>query len=462
MLRCVSADATPAPRDATTIITAARAELVSGDAQTAFATLRGLLSYPASLLTEPAQKALLQDAVAALADASLPIAGEVFGATIAAAAREIDDPEALYDAAYALYEESQYAVAATLLARANQLRPGSAKIVTELASNLEALMLYRVAAMVIEASGLIGHDGFVSYLAIFYDVMCGNHARARERLPLLDDASEQVAQMRERVRAMIERAEALVDAEIALDDRALTAWHAAINGSVLLHESPHGYDDPMHGRYAFVADSPSRMREGLDRLRAVLDAASIRPARIIAAPDRASRILAMAAAEVFALPLESWDIDTHGLVENALVVVWDMRAVGDEQFLTAMHAHAPGRVLFAHASCWTAPFAYAADVTTLLHQVVTHPYLGGALRPNPETGVVERAAPDTRDDAALVAEIVAAGDDGFPSHTPLSLPIAVINALSGLSEETRVALLRGHGQRLRERSGSPVLSARFD
>ena len=50
------------------------------------------------------------------------------------------------------------------------------------------------------------------------------------------------------------------------------AWvhKGALNGSVLLSESPHGYDEPMRGRYAFLQDSPALIRLGIERLRQVL------------------------------------------------------------------------------------------------------------------------------------------------------------------------------------------------
>ena len=475
-----TAEGNAAQLDAKTILDSARAELNNGDAQTAFATLRGLLAYPARLLQRDAGSAegstvsagsaaaggfdrvLLVPALAALADAALPIAGDAFAAKLSEAARAIDEPDALYDAAYVLYEERQFSVAATLLAHANRVAPGSPKIVAELGSNLEALMRHADASAVLEASGLVGQDGFASYLAIYYDVMCGNIARAKTRLPMLADAPGEVAQMCARVRGMIDRADALAAANVSTSDRALTAWHAAINGTLLLHESPHGYDTPMHGRYAYVSDSPGLMREGLDRLRAVLRASGVKVTRVIAAPERGSRILARAAAKLLELPFEAWSVAAHagGSGENALVVVWDLRTVEDDAFLKAMHHHAPGRVLFAHASCWTEPFAYAPDVTTYLHQVVTHPYLGGALRVNPETKQTEREPPDAREEDVLAAEILAAGHSD-PSETPVDLPIAVMAALASLPEETRPGILRGHGTRLRERAGSPVSSARF-
>lgn len=69
--------------------------------------------------------------------------------------------------------------------------------------------------------------------------------------------------------------------------------------------------------------------------------------------------------------------------------------------LRHLRQHRAGEVLFAHASGWVDPFPFAPDVTTLLGHSITHPYLGGALRVDPESKQVVRAGPDTLDDAVL-------------------------------------------------------------
>jgi hypothetical protein len=252
---------------------------------------------------------------------------------------------------------------------------------------------------------------------------------------------------------MVTRAEALRAAGLSLEGLALTAWQAAINGTVLLHESPHGYESPMHGRYAFVSDSAGLQREGLERLKAVLTAANAAPARIVSAPGRESHLLGLAASRVLNAPVTPW---TPGAERGALVVAWTLERVPDDAFLEALQSHAPASRLFVHASSWVEPFGYAPDVTTLLQQTITHPYAGGALRVDPVTRAVKPVEPDTRSDEALVEEVLAAPISDA-SQTTVEHVLKVTRALA----PTRVGLFADGGRRLRQRAGGPVQSNRF-
>lgn len=50
---------------------------------------------------------------------------------------------------------------------------------------------------------------------------------------------------------------------------------------------------------------------------------------------------------------------------------------------------APRQLLLEHATCWTDPPAIAADVTTLLHQLVVAPWEGGAADDRPDQEVAD-------------------------------------------------------------------------
>ena len=196
------------------------------------------------------------------------------------------------------------------------------------------------------------------------------------------------------------------------------------------------------------------MRQGIERVGRVLADRALLPARVVAAPDRASRILAGATARVLDLPLVHWAGEETA---EGLVTVWSMDAVGDAAFLQALKDHRPGQVLFVHASSWVDPFPYAPDVTTYLHQFVTNPYTGGALRV--VEGETVRAEPDPRGDDALADEIAASGD-GDGSRSTIEHVLAVARAISGV-EEVHRGFGRTFGPRLRARAGSPVRSSRF-
>jgi hypothetical protein len=264
-------------------LASARAKLAAGDEAGAFAALRTLMSWPGDV----DDRSRLAEAATLLSRIAARTAGPEISKAIAAIAASPDDPKTLYDAGYTLYEARLPAVAATMLARANRFAPGQPAIVAELSSALEASLLYGPAALFLAQSGLPDRDPICAYLLGFTSSMAGDLDEARKRVAQIRGSTDStVSAMHAALAGIVARSAALLAAGIPLDDRALVAWQAAIDGTVLLHESPHGHPDPMRGRYAYVADSPALMREGLERLRAVLGAASIAPASIVAAPDR--------------------------------------------------------------------------------------------------------------------------------------------------------------------------------
>ncbi|MGB0717539.1 MAG: hypothetical protein ACPGXK_16800, partial [Phycisphaerae bacterium] len=120
--------------------------------------------------------------------------------------------------------------------------------------------------------------------------------------------------------------------------------------------------------YAFVQDSFALCREGLDRLKAVLDACEIVPERILSLPDRGSQILSHAAGTVLALPVEPWAADKQGLV-----VAYDIQD-NEPDVMRSLYQKSEGQLLFSHATCWTDSFPYTADITTMLAQVQRAPW----------------------------------------------------------------------------------------
>ncbi|MBS2033915.1 hypothetical protein JST97_02955 [bacterium] len=368
-----------------------------------------------------------------------------------------DSVEGLYEAAYQLYEECQYAPAACLLTRANRLAPGQPELVSELVANLHGLMLYARAAEVLDQSGTCQNEAVCAYLSGYSRMMSGDIQGARERLELLaGELPPQVSAMRDALAGMVARAEALEGADIPLGERSLTAWQSVISGTLLLHESPDGYEDAMRGRYCFVQDSPGLMKTGLERLQAILPLVGFAPDRVLSAPGRQSQVLARATARLLGLPFMDWQA---GLEHTGLVVAWSLESVQDESFWRALHQHHPGARLFVHASCWTEPFGYSPDFTTLLYQHITDPWTGGALRMDPETGQLGPAPPDERDSESLAAEVLRAEPEQSASSPQLLKAVAV--ALQSLDTEHHPGFLRNHGLRLRQRAGNPVLSNHF-
>jgi hypothetical protein len=394
--------------------------------------------------------------MALFANVARAIVGDELASRLDAVAQEPDHPQRLYDAAYALYEEKLHDIAAGLLLRANDLVPGQAGILTELSANLEATLRYDLAADILARSGLLGNEPFCTYLHGFNALMSGDLATARTRMEQIDESTPRFAFMAASLRGLVARADAIGGA-MRLDRSELTGWHAAINGTLLLHESPFGFDEGMRGRYAYMSDSAGLMHEGVERLGALLAAAGARPSRVIAAPDRASHILALAAGRMLGLPVVGWSASDAGA---GLVCCWDLDKVDDADFRTESGAHAPGRILFAHASRWIDPFPYAPDVTTVLYQQCAGAYTGGAMRVNPETRKVEIAEADPRPDAELAAEIATATPHD-PSRRPLDAALSVVRATRELPHDAQIGLRRTHGRRLRQQAGGPVMSSYF-
>jgi hypothetical protein len=434
---------------------AARELLAKGDAQAAYRELTSLFSSGPDPLAE---SGLLPAAIGVLADVARSFGDAALAGKLDACCAAPDDPRALYDVAYGLYEQRQFAAGAALLYRANALAPGQRAIVTELAGCLEHQLRYGEAALVVDLSGLATADPLCAYLSGFSHVMAGDLDAPRERVRVLASATDSnLVFMREALEGILSRADAVLGAGIALDDRALSAWQAVVSGTALLHSSPHGYPDPMRGRYAYVSDSPGLEREGLERLKAVLAARSALPERVVAAPGRASRILAAAASRLFGVPRADWSASDTA---PGLFVVWSMEEIEDRSFLQGLHDHRAGQTLFVHASSWTEPFAYAPDVTTFLHQSVANPWTGGAMRFDQDTKQVVRAPPDERSDDEIVAEILAAPPSD-PSTTSVAEVLAIVRALDGAPAARRGGLARTSGKRLHQRAGGPVPSNRF-
>jgi tetratricopeptide (TPR) repeat protein len=428
--------------------------LVATDARAAFGELRTALAYPAA-----PEGALLHDALDVMREIAEELVGDHLAGVLAWARDHADDPEALYDAGYALYEQKLHDLAATLLARADRIAPGSPTVVTELSANLEALMLHRHAAEALRASGLVETEPMVAYLYGYNALMSGDVEAARPigaSLRALDDHS--LAYMGSALAGMVARADAIRGAA-ALDRHDLAGWHLVVNGGVLLHLSPHGYEDAMRGRYAYVADTYARLHEGLDRLALVLSTAGIAPPRVFALPDRSSRVVALAAARILGVPCEPWP--AGGDERAGVIVAYDLDRVGVPEVLEQLRDHRPGQVLFAHASCWTDPFPFTPDVTTFLYQASPGaPWEGGHMRYDEARGGMAQSAPDDAPEEALAARIVeaAAADESVSSREQLA---ALVTAARGVGGDAAAGIYRSEGARLRQRAGSPVQSNRF-
>lgn len=435
----------------------AEEHLAKGDPQQAMATLRGLVDrYPAEL----GEDRQWQDALKVLAKIAAAGNAEPLAEAAEHAAGKLGDPQALYDLGYQLVEYHLNGFAAATLLRASKLKRGDEQITTELVCALEKRGQNDEACRMLQASGLVEKSPMCRYLLIFNSVLSGDHGEARKQLPLLLQNPGEHQVMVDRASHMLARADGIAGAA-ALDEQDLRGWHFVVTGALLLHLSPYGLDQPMRGRYAFVQDSMSRCRDGLIRLKVVLEAAGLRPPRIYMLDDYGSQILGLAAAEILGLPVTPWHHDDEGEgapTEPGLLIAYDHTKISGLT-LSSMLERKPGQLLYSHATCWTDEGVFTADLTNFLYQSNVEPW-GRRLGYDPETKQSTRSEPRQDPPAEVAKEILAAPEDDELGPADVEALQRLASAAGklgpGIAEWSRDS-----GPRGRFYSDSPVKSARF-
>ncbi len=366
-----------------------------------------------------------------------------------------DRPQALYDYGYACVERGVPYLAVPALREALRLTRGSTAVLHELVSAYEDESRHREAT-----DALLAHEAGLAdwpdrYLLVHNALLAGDVAQARRQHALLPAPDDDLwLGAHDRQNRMLARA---AGAEKAgpLDDTDLRGWQYVMGGTVLGTLSPYGFDAGMAGRYAWTQDTHGQCLLGLSRLRAVLDAAGVRARSVSLLPDRDSRILGLAAAELLGLPAEPFDAARR----DTVVVSYDLRATAGHPrgpaVLEQLAHRAPGQVLHEHASCWTDPPPVAADSVTFLHQSVVAPWAAG-LRQSADGGV-EEGEPDGRPEEEIAADV--AGAEPEPDEGDGATPADPVERLTGFVSAVRDTWLRGDRDAVR--SSGPVRSSRF-
>ncbi|WP_030348370.1 hypothetical protein [Streptomyces sp. NRRL S-1022] len=373
----------------------------------------------------------------------------------AALAAAPEDARALYDFGYACVERGVPALAVPALREALRRSGGALPVLRELVSAYEDEGRHREAV-----TELLRHDERLAdwpdrYLLVYNAVLAGDLDLARSRHALLSDPEDpQWQPARDRQNRTLARA---ADAGRAgrLGPSDVRGWQYVLGGTVLGTLSPYGFDDGMNGRYAWLQDTPDQCLRGLLRLRALLDGAGVRPRTVSLLPDRDSRILGLAAAEVLGLPAEPFAPGRP----DTVVVAYDLDGLaahdGGPELIGELFERVPGQVLHAHACCWTDPPAVTPDSAALLHQSVVAPWRA-QLRQSADGGV-EQGPADDRPEAEVAAGITGAGlSDGAGDGTGPADGDAEFAAFA-----TAVAGTWLRGDRARVRSAGPVPSSRF-
>ncbi|WP_367325209.1 hypothetical protein [Streptomyces sp. HUAS ZL42] len=366
-----------------------------------------------------------------------------------------DKAQELYAFGYACIERGVSCLAIPALREALRLVPGSSRVMRELVAAYEREGRHHEAVELLTTRETGFEDWPDRYLLVFNAIMAGDLPLARRQHALLTDPDDSMwlpAQARQR--RMLERA-AAAGPVTPLDLTDLRGWQYVIRGTVLGTLSPYGFDAGMTGRYAWLQDSYDLCFQGLLRLEAVLEAADARPRSVSLLPDRGSRILGLAAAELLGLPVQPFAPGR----EDTVVVAYDLNEVAEAdegpETLGHLFERAPGQVLHEHASNWTDPPVVTADSVTLLHRSATAPW-EGRLRQG-DDGDVERTAPDDRPEADIAAEIL--GADPTADEGDGETPADPVDSLTAFVGAVRGSWLQGDRARLT--SSGPVRSSRF-
>ncbi len=420
-----------------------RALIARGEDSAAFGKLRAHLGWPAGKSVAAHE---LPAWIAMLGELAARRGAEQLAEQIDDVVRDPDSPDRLFSLGYALIDAEVPTIAATLLWRCLALVGDSEEVVCELVSALESALAYADALEVLESHAALRARSFLArYLYGFNAAMCGKLAITREVLPTLAPESHETSVMRDTIANMLERADRLAGA-LPLDDRDLRGWHYVLGGGLLIHQSPYGFDEPMHGRYAWLADSFSRIAFGLDRLAELVAPMSL-PC-VYAPPGRSNEILAHAAAHKLGIPIAEWP--AVGVPAPGLVVAYNLAEVPSTHLAQLLPRRAD-QVLYAHATPWTRDNPVAPDVTTLLVQTLVAPW--GEMPIIEPGGETRHTARNERAPAQIAEDILASA--------PLSVEDLAADEPARWGALVARAWPPTPGQRSRMWAGGPVPSTRF-
>ncbi|MBL9015628.1 MAG: hypothetical protein JNL83_15705 [Myxococcales bacterium] len=360
--------------------------------------------------------------------------------------KDPDSPDQLYQLGYALIDAGAPEVAATVLWHCLALVGDSEEVVCELVSALESALAHGDAFDVLARHEALRTRSYLPrYLYAYNAAMTGRLDVVRSTLPSLAPISSDTEALHATIAGIVERADRVAGAT-PLDLRDLRGWSYVLSGGLVMHQSPYGFDEPMRGRYAWLADSLPRVAYGIDRLGALI--APLGLPCVYAPEGRDHEILAEAIAKRLGLPRAPWP--AIGVPAPGLVCVYDLAKL-PAAHLAQLEQRRDGQVLFAHASSWTVDSPIAPDVTTLLYQSIVPPW-GESTIVGPD-GTVSRSPPDERPALAIAADVAAApplDEAERASEQPAAWDALV----------ARVWPMRP-GPRSRLWAGGPVASSRF-
>ncbi len=408
--------------------------MMDGDEAAAYAALRTELEWPRG---KDLSRADLVLGIARLGELADRRGAEPLAELAAAVVAEPEKPEALFDLGYALIDAGAPAIAATLLWRCLAIVGDSEEVVTELVSALESSLAYSDAFALLEQQSALRATSFLArYLHAFNAAMSGRLDVTRAGLRELVPGSPEETALQATIAGVVERADRVAGV-CPLDATDLRGWHYVLTGGMLTHRSPYGFDDPMHGRYAWLADSLSRIVTGIDRLVALVEGCGL-PC-VYAAPGEGHELLGKAIAERLGIPLAPWP--AVGIPAPGLVVFYDLADLSPANVAQLLQRR-PDQILYAHACPWPVDSPISPDVTTLLYQSLVAPW--------DEAGEPDGDGPD-----------MAAFEAALRASPGLDAEELVVDDPAGWGALVGRIWPPLPGQRSRLWAGGPVTSSRF-
>lgn len=335
--------------------------LRAGNRVAAWRTLQPALTYPAGVQLGDAEFAQGLEILSHISNGRTSSQAKAALTTAQAKPRDI---QALFDVGYLLLDSRLPEIAATALARGNELAPNIPVLINELSTALGETGCYTEAFDALRDAGRARQqDWHTRYLYCFNALMSGHLVEARQGFALLGSPQDDEASVRyERLARFFDRSREVAPCT-SLDSNDLRGWHYVITGGLLTHLAS-GRAATGNGRYRTVRDSYELIHEGVLRAATIFHSWDMCPSQVVYSNDPASEIMANVWHRRIGVPIRPFSsTDRH---HEALFVAYDL-AMADAGFVETLATRRAGQILCSHAASWTGEFSFASDICTYLY-----------------------------------------------------------------------------------------------
>ena len=374
------------------------------------------------------------------------------------ALKNFDDAKPFFDLGYHFIDVGHDRLAIPFLERASQLQPHNPIIDNELAIALCGQFQAPRALEILDALPE-PRPFWVQFQRAWASILCnrrdgleewlqGARKYLQETNEIPDDQKSPVEYALNKLGECLVRLASVPAPRARIDD-----WHFIQYGAVVLDLMDNRIvEDGMEvagGRHVASWAAYDDIKRMLGKLHELLSEIERLPEIIIALPERDSQILAVAAAQIFGVPLIETGIENAIAQQNSLVVAGDAQSLEFEQLAQVL----AGQTVFALSVNWLETAQITPDVCGVLAQSYNLPWQGGAMQFDQETEQMTQSEADARSVEEIAAEIMAAeieADANWP-------------AAKAWFVERRTLLKAGHGgvPRLPFSTDSPIPGSYF-